>query len=1225
MNSGKYQFQKLTPTNSAKIEVYEEAIDFVFENQDIHNVAISGAYSAGKSSLIESYKAKHPDKKFVHLSLAHYIPDAETDQAACNMPQGSDQHGPTVKESVLEGKILNQLLHQIPAEKLPQTNFKVKKEISTWSIIWRTGLTAIFILSLLRIALRHEFANFATTLEPGCISNLVECLAQPVWIIWAAIICTAYTSWLIYKVIWLQKNRNLFKRINFHGNEIEIFEKQDESYFDKYLNEVLYLFENSGADVIVFEDMDRFNTSQIFERIHEINRLINVHRQKEDKNTKPLRFFYLLRDDMFISKDRTKFFDFIIPVVPVVDSSNSYDKFLEFFKKTEHIEKFEKGFLQSLSLYVDDMRILKNICNEFTVYINRINTIDLDYNKMLALIAYKNIFPRDFSDLQLGKGFVYQLFQEKNTLIEEGTKELQKHKEQLQQDICYLEKRVLISPRELKIVHDHEEDRYSRNYWNLSENERSKQSEYLSDIAKRTQRIESILNDDLDELAKELSDVEERIQHIKTSTLRELITRENIVVLFSATYTDEIGQNNDFHEIKSNHYFDLLKFLIRNGYIDETYSDYMSYFYEESISAHDKIFLRRITDRQGADYCYSLVAPEKVAACDVLRNVEFEQEETLNFDLLNYLLQNMDQPKFVEYVKVLMQQLKDTERFDFIAQYYDLNRSRQQFVIMLNANWNGFFQAALQHRKLTEDNIKQYSLDTLYCSKSETILLLNSDDCLSNYFSNTPEFLAIEDPDREKLINGFELLDVKIEQMTDSGVDNTLLDEVYQRNLYVLNADNIAFWLRREYGIKNEHDVLHQNFTLVSSRPKEPLYQNILKNLLTYVEVMLSICNDEICDAETAAASFLNFVNVKAESKTQYIDRLTTKICQLSEIEDTNLWQQLMEKGKIEFSAVNMLCFFNKFGLTDLLIQYINELPGNCAFSDIAKFNTEDRQKLFSEIVSCNDICDEKYKMVLSGMEFPFREYDANKIADSKLHILIQERLLQMDSETLRFIRSKYSDYSLEFIRYNFDAYLELQSEALADSDEVEEILSWDVQDKAKLHLLSFIDRSISIVGKTYSDEVNAYILEHHYDCDDFDNLCQNYSQYGLEAQKQILQKAVDQECYIYRVELILDDELLSQLLICEDINREHKIAFFVNSLSCMKEDDCRKHFIELELPELCGIFDPHGGGRNYVINDEITEIFEGLKQNEWIYDYHLDKRNEQKYVVVKNAPKQKR
>jgi hypothetical protein len=161
-----------------------------------------------------------------------------------------------------------------------------------------------------------------------------------------------------------QKNKNIFRKISLQGNEIEIFEEQNDSYFDKYLNEVLYLFENVEADVIVFEDMDRFNASRIFERLREVNTLVNIQRKKEQgDNYIPLRFFYLLRDDIFISKDRTKFFDYIIPIVPIVDSSNSYEQFLKHLKEGNLLDKFDQSFLQSLSLYVDDMRILKNIYN----------------------------------------------------------------------------------------------------------------------------------------------------------------------------------------------------------------------------------------------------------------------------------------------------------------------------------------------------------------------------------------------------------------------------------------------------------------------------------------------------------------------------------------------------------------------------------------------------------------------------------------------------------------------------------------------------------------------------------------------------------------------------------------------------------------------------------------------------------------------------------------------
>lgn len=127
MAESKYEFERLTPTNDVNLDVYEDAINYVFDNSDIRNVAISGAYSAGKSSVLASYKKKHSDKVFLHISLAHF--------QSPNGKSENDNETAGVKESVLEGKILNQLIHQIPSDKIPQTNFRVKKKISTGSVI----------------------------------------------------------------------------------------------------------------------------------------------------------------------------------------------------------------------------------------------------------------------------------------------------------------------------------------------------------------------------------------------------------------------------------------------------------------------------------------------------------------------------------------------------------------------------------------------------------------------------------------------------------------------------------------------------------------------------------------------------------------------------------------------------------------------------------------------------------------------------------------------------------------------------------------------------------------------------------------------------------------------------------------------------------------------------------------------------------------------------------
>ena len=68
MKETKYNFEKLTLKDDVDIDVYEEAFNYVFESSDICNVAITGAYGAGKSSILASYKKKHPEKQYLHIS-----------------------------------------------------------------------------------------------------------------------------------------------------------------------------------------------------------------------------------------------------------------------------------------------------------------------------------------------------------------------------------------------------------------------------------------------------------------------------------------------------------------------------------------------------------------------------------------------------------------------------------------------------------------------------------------------------------------------------------------------------------------------------------------------------------------------------------------------------------------------------------------------------------------------------------------------------------------------------------------------------------------------------------------------------------------------------------------------------------------------------------------------------------------------------------------------------
>ena len=1300
MDREKYNFQKLTPINTANIEIYEDAIDFVFDNNDLKNVALSGAYSAGKSSILETYKRKHQDKKFLHISLAHFESmDTAIDTSMQNNNDTSTKDAkktqdkddindsingaPLVKESVLEGKILNQLIHQIHPKRIPQTNFRVKRRVSNLKLASISLLFVMLSLALIYTFFFKAWNDYVNGFSSGQIKEILMKTTRNDFRLICGVFCILAIIILVYILIQMQINKGVVKRLGTDKLEIEIFEKCDDSYFDKYLNEVLYLFDRSKADVIVFEDMDRYNVNRIFERLREVNTLINVKRCKQAENKlirkfihlinniirklkhipeikplkwainkvnsltkksnsrmksqrrkktkrtyKPLRFFYLLNDDIFVSKDRTKFFDYIIPIVPVVDSSNSYEQFLKHLKEGNLLDKFDHGFLQSLSLYVDDMRILKNIYNEFVVYIHRLNTTDLDWNKMMAMIAYKNLFPRDFCDLQLAKGFVLALFEQKQQLIEEALKSAKERRQDMLVRIEWAKKETMKSKQELDDAYTAMNNRLPRNPYNtstLTEESQKMKKQYDAELIRRKQAVQDNSDGIMQNLESELAEIEHDIDLTKTKSLKDFITRENIDVIFAVSHTNEIGKVNEFKEIKGSDYFDLLKFLVRSGYIDETYADYMTYFYEDSISANDKTFLRRITDKRGAEYTYILKEPKKVMESPVLRAVEFEQEEALNFDIMECLLLNDSELKYATYLKTLISQIRQTKNFGFISKFYDTGKAHKQFVKRINEQWSGFFYLALQGKTIPSSQIRKFSIDTFYFSDEGVITEVNIDNCLTEYVSNSPDYLSVEQPDIDRLVSGFSLIGVLFITIDYDKSDKSLFEEVYRNSLYTITFENIALMLRKKYGIENDSDIVHKNYTLIQSNECSPLAVYISENMPAYTEITFIHCNGYISDDELVAISLLNNSNVENAAKKRYIELLSTIINEITQVIDPDLWTVIISRGILAFSEVNFINYFLKYGIDTTLIEYINNSTSEVDFTHTADvFGKETAEELFDEVALCNGISTDKYKKILVDLGYCFDSYEADEISNEKLQILISEGILQMDTDSLEFVREKYGNHIYAFIHQNFEKYLELQTSEMFRLDEALQIITWDVDDNQKTRLLAFTNEQISIVGKRYTDVVNAFIITHNIKTEDKQHLYSHYMQYGEKAQMAIAILAIKGLTEIITNNLRVDDNLLSVLLQSDAVTRDHKIMLFMMAIPLLNEETCKIHLDELELSDLKGIFAKGSGRRNYEKSKDVTTILDTLKMNGWFYDYHDDERNNDRYIIIKNKPRGK-
>ncbi|HDE1930974.1 TPA: hypothetical protein ACF94D_004939 [Klebsiella michiganensis] len=1201
MSDDSYKFQKLTPFSDVELGVYKNAIDFVFANNDLKNVAISGQYSAGKSSLVESYKKSHSNIKFVHISLAHF---RSNEEAETNEP------GKDINETALEGKVLNQLIHQINADDIPQTHFKVKKKIRTNSIVINTIFTVLFIAMILHITLFNKWGKFVSLLSDGNLKTLLTLSTKYDTLLISGFICTILSCVFIYKLIKTQKNRNVLKKINLQGNEIEIFEESNESYFDRYLNEVLYLFENVDADAIVFEDMDRFNSNNIFERLHEVNRLVNIQRDIAGHKKSTLRFIYLLRDDIFISKDRTKFFDYIIPVIPVVDSSNSYDQFISHFDGGGILKLFNERFLQGMSLYIDDMRILKNIYNEFQIYYNKLNTTELDCNKMLAIIAYKNIFPRDFSELQLNQGMVYTIFSEKDNLIIEEIKKIEKDISDRKKEIEIINDEILNSSQEVDAIYDKELSRYNNHpHYNQAEK---------ADIAKRRaarkESVENKFNGKIEEINELISRSRESLIDSRNKRLKEVITRENIDEIFKLTYTNEIGEERDFNEIKSSEYFDLLKYLIRDGYIDETYTDYMTYFYENSLSRIDKMFLRSITDQKGKEFTYQLKNPKLVVAR--LREVDFEQEEALNFDLLAYLLQT---PAQVNLIKRLFKQLRKDRRVEFIRGYFETERAQPVFINRLNTQWPEFFSYALTESEFSADWVKLYSIGTLYYSANDAIEAINIDDCLTDYISDSADYLAILEPKVDKLISGFKLLNVSFGSIKFENANKVLFDAVYQHSLYDINFANLTLMLSKVYTLNSEDDIRHKNYTLVMSQPDSPLAGYVNNHISDYLDMVLSSCDGSIVDDEAIVLSVLNNEGISDEQKGQYINALQTFVTSLSEVESESLWSSLLDKDRAVCSEENIVSYFEHVdGLDKTLIEFINRTDVELNFQNI-NIDDELKNKLFESIVICNNLLNDKYeKLICSLNHFYKTSFSVSNIAGDKFKILVDKNIICMSITQLNFIRDNYSQQLSYYIDKNIRAYIELMTIDDFILDEAISILSWQVDDDLKVKLLEFVKTPLAIHGKNYPQVVNDYILENNFKPDELLILTSSYKTWGTSTQSLILSRAIQNISALIASPNDVSEPLLKKLFVAEGLNIQNKIALLIASLSGkdLSKTTCKEYLDLLGLSEFSKIL---GRGKPKIEVDSTNQsLLIALRDNNFFSDFEVDDENPTYYKITR-------
>ena len=787
-------------------------------NDEILNIAVTGPYGSGKSSVIKTFKERvDKDVKILDISLATLDADASlyaAENTTTAGDNGKDIQQPTItaeqKEILnrkIEFSILQQLVYRKALETLPFSRLRKIRHFSKHTI-QTMAMYVVGAVVLIAFALQLGFMQIPLFYETFGIPITAQHVISIVSII--LLLTMMYET-----VVYIIKNYGgiRLQKISVGGNEIDIHD--DGSIFNRHLDEILYFFQCTDYNVVIIEDLDRFNTTDIFLKLRELNHLIN----KSEMIGRTIKFVYAVKDDMFKDSSRSKFFDYITTVIPVITTTNSRDMLKRALKEQGHDGEVADDDIRDIAFHIDDMRLLYNIVNEYHQYTQRLdkNGQHLEAKKMLAMMTVKNYHPHDFSELHNRKGRLYDILspQTKRKFVDIAiNKRIAERIKQAEEQLAAYDATCHLQEKELRLAYlvaiyekltagtfaiivddtdytlsqiadDAElfeklisKDTIDYKYSNYYNNCR-KDNLYINfhDIEKTVnehftyhQRVEQI-GRYRERLENEVQNTKLEKQRIGTYTISELLEMFNL-------YEDESFKGISLSDMEED--------FVRHGFIAEDYNDYIAYFYPDIMS---------LADHQ---LCLDMKLNRKPPYDSTIDNIELflkelpetalRYESVWNFHILDYIV--MHPLSWDKTLRLIVETLVSKSSASFLYQYSQYNENGANAIVGLcmKKDWESIwekFYSTKEKEKHTLLALWLRNCKTEYIDEPRHMWLKQNYDFIASIYTLLP-----------KDIRKYVTTEVYYNKLTHTNPN--MLDSIIENGCYILNEYNMPIVVNKK-------------------------------------------------------------------------------------------------------------------------------------------------------------------------------------------------------------------------------------------------------------------------------------------------------------------------------------------------------------------------------------------------------------------------------------------
>ncbi len=894
-------------------KTYLDRLEKAVEDPKNRNIALSGRYGTGKSSVLDAFDVNHKDST-LRLAVSTLAPDTA---------------GLTLANRI-QKEVLKQLIYSARPRTLRHSRFSRRGPLPWWRAFAESALFVGVLGALLALLGRL----------PSQVATGADYSVGERRLVWAVIAVLLVVVFAVLRMV--TYNRFVVSEVS-AGGAILTLSAPNHTYFDDYLDEIVYFFDQESKDIVLFEDLDRYNDPQIFQALRELNTLLNntPKRLKKIKNDKkPLRFVYVMRDSLFeklgedtakegddaaraetVRANRTKFFEVVIPVVPFISHRTAREHLHQLLHEAG-ITGIERPLIELVAEHATDMRLLLNMRNEYIVYAERLLESDkvapeLSPSHLFALVAYKNFHLEDFENISRRSSELDRLYDYHRKLVATSVAGREQSKRDL---LAKNAQPPAIGPHakrlgglliaigklerdqkpgwatwQLRFVVDSSpydpEAVTTPAFWEATVASPAITIEATANPRANWNQLSALTQEHLEALFPEvlkgkweernaeavqleLQQLDREIDDLRGADFRDLVNADKftLTVPMPGEDADEAADKVEEPDVTEDVTFgqlvdrtlnsDLARDLVRQGYIDRNFTLYAAQFYGDFTGLDVATFIVQTVQTNSMDVNYQFTSPGAFA------NLLAETDENFtctisayNVQLINHLLVE-DVERADQVVQHLTSNL-GSEAEKFLAAFFTSTGHRTSLAARLShAPWHDVFTYLVSNEDVPTD-VRTALVDAaLVAADPNGAYDLRSDvgDFLVTHYKEMPAFTEPHPrPDLDTIVTMLRRAEVLLPSL--DGVHEELRTLIVDNNLYELTAQNLRTAL----------DITG-NVTLDRVRENDTVYRYCLPNLGAYLE---AVDVDDDTDYSVWTPQALVDALEAAEGDDESLERLT--------------------------------------------------------------------------------------------------------------------------------------------------------------------------------------------------------------------------------------------------------------------------------------------------------------------------------------------------------------